>query len=305
MNILLLLGFILLPLTVSAKRVLLDKIVGVFDDKVVTLSQIKRIKKTLSARTNISPQIYKKSNYSIKELVELNIKRFLIREEIARIGYVINDNQVETQIKETEKRIGTSRKELLEFLRKHKITFQEYFEITRATIEYNIFTSKVVVPLISVTEQEIKNTFYKKNIKNKALDLKYTLVDFSINKKNLSKKMKVNFRNTIKKFQKTGILPEEFSTMQTNLLGNITEGGLTKKLKKILKKTPEGDATPPVLLGNEYHVFWIKKKDVVESEFFRKSKERIRRTLMEKAAVKIEADWLSRNKEKHYIKYYL
>ena len=111
--------------------------------------------------------------------MELNIKQFLIRDEISRTGYVINDNQVESQIKETEKRIGTTRKELLKFLKRHKITFEEYFEITRATIEYNIFTSKIIAPLVSVTDQEIKNTFYKRNIKNKALDLKYTLVDFS------------------------------------------------------------------------------------------------------------------------------
>ena len=305
MKIFLVLSFLYLAPTAFAKKVLIDKILGVFNDKIITLSQIQRMRKTLPARTNISSQIYKKSTYSKKELVELKIKQFLIREEISRTGYIINDNQVEGQIKETEKRIGTSRKQLLEFLKSHKITFEEYFEITRATIEYNLFASKIIAPLVSVTDQEIKNAFYKKNIKNKALGLKYTLVDFSIDKKSLTKKMKTNFRNVIKKFQTTGILPENFSTMQTNVLGNITEEGLTTKLKKILKKTAKGDATPPIALGNKYHVFWVKKKDIVESEFFKRSKERIRRSLIEKAAVKIEADWFNRNKEKHYIKYYL
>ena len=288
-----------------AREVLLDKILGVFNDQAITLSQIRRMRQTLSARTNISPQIYKKSRYSTKSLVELNIKKLLIREELANTGYVINDNQVEGQIKETEKRIGTTRRELLEFLKNHKITFEEYFEITRATIEYNIFASRVIAPLVSVTDQEIKNSFYKNNIKNKTLDLKYTLVDFSMDKKNLDKRMKTKFRSVIKRFQTTGVLPEEFSSMQTNVLGNITEEGLTTKLKKILKQTAENDATPPVLIGNRYHVFWVKKKDIVESEFFRKSKERIRQTLMEKAATKIEADWIEQNREKHHIKYYL
>ena len=296
--------FCLLPPNAYARRILLDKILGVFNDKVVTLSQIKRVRRTLSARLQISPQIYKKSKYSIKELVELDIKRFLIREELAKTGYVINDGQVETQIKETEKRIGTTRGELLEFLKGHKITFEEYFETTRATIEYNLFTSRVIAPLVSVTDQEIKNAFYKKNIKNKALDLKYTLIDFSIDKKNLDKKMKGRFRGIIKKFQTTGVLPEEFSSMQTNVLGNITEEGLTKRLKKVLKKTPEGDATPPILLNGRYHVFLIKKKDIVESDFFRRSKERIRHNLTEKAVSKIEADWFHQNRNKHYIKYH-
>ena len=226
---------LLLP-NAFARRTLLDKILGVFNDRVITLSQIKRVRQTLSARSNISPQIYKKSKYSKKELVELNIKQFLVREELANSGYIINDNQVEGQIKETEKRIGTTRKELLQFLKRNNITFEEYFEITRATIEYNIFTSKVIAPLVSVTDQEIKNAFYKKNIKNKALDMKYTLVDFSINRNAVNKKMRSRFRSVIKKFQTTGVLPEEFSKMQTNILGNITEGGLTKKLKKSFEK---------------------------------------------------------------------
>ena len=291
--------------TAHARKTLLDKILGVFNDKIITLSQVERVQKTLSARVNLSPQIYKKSNYSKKELVKLNIKQYLIRNELSNTGYVINDNQVENQIRDTEKRIGTTRKELLEFLKNHKITFEEYFEITRATIEYNIFTSNIIAPLMSVTDQEIKNAFYKNNIKNKALDLKYTLVDFSINKKMITKKMRTQFRNIVKKFQTTGVLPEEFSEMQTNILGNITEEGLTKNLKQALKKTPEGDATAPILIGNNYHVFWVKKKDIIESEFYRRSKERIRRNLMEKAAAKIEVDWFNRNQDKHYVKYYL
>ena len=304
MKIFLLFSLILLfAPTTSISRTLLDKTLGVFNDKIITLSEIKRIRQTLSARTNISPQIYKKPNYSTKELVELSVKQFLIREELSNTGYIINDNQVESQIKETENRVGTTRKELLDFLKSHGITFEEYFEITRTTIEYNIFTSKVIAPLVSVTDQEIKNAFYKKNIKNKALDLKYTLVDFSIDKKTLNKKRKAQFRDVIKKFQTTGVLPEEFSKMQTNIMGNITEAGLTKKLKNLLKKTSEGDATPPILLGNQYHVFLVKKKDIVESEFYKKAKEHIRRTLSEKAADKIENNWVKQNKEKHYIKY--
>ena len=296
---------LVLAIPAFGKKELLDKILGVFNDTIITHSQIKRIQQTMRARNDISPHIYKKSTYSKKELVELNIRLLLIRKELANIGYIINDNQVESQIKETEKRIGTTRSELLEFLQNHNLSFEEYFEITRTTIEYNIFSSKIIAPLISITEQEIKNKFYKNNAKNKALDLKYTLVDFSINKKLLDKKMKVKFRNVIKKFQTTGVLPEKFSAIQTNVLGNITEEGLTKKLKQTLKKTAEGDATPPILIGNNYHVFWVKKKDIIESSLFKSSKERIRRELAKSTAGKIELNWFNQNKDKHHIKYYL
>ena len=287
----------------SAHGVLLDKIVGIFNNQTVTLSQVKRMQKNLPARRKISPYIYKKPKYSINQLVELNMKQLLIREELSKAGYVISDDRTEARIKETEKKIGLTRKELLKFLRSGNLTFDEYFELARRTIEYDIFIPRMITPLISVTEQEVKNAFYKKNLKNKTLAFKYTLVDFSIERRFVSKKMRKRFRKVLKKFQTSGILPKKFSKMQTNVLEDIAEGGLTKNLKKILKKTDEGSLTRPILLGEDYHVFFVKKKNLVESRFFSRHKKKIRQQLAEKAAAKIEKEWFKREKLKHFVKY--
>ena len=137
------------------------------------------------------------------------------------MGYIISDDRVESEIKAKEKALGLTRESLLKFLRENDLTFDEFFELTRESIEFNVFISTVIQPLISVTEQEIKNAFYKENQKNKTLTFKYTLVDFSVKNSKLNKTLVSEFSNVLKKYQENGILPKAYSTMSTNTIPGV------------------------------------------------------------------------------------
>lgn len=287
----------------SAQAKLLDKIVAVIDDQVVTLSQVKRMQGNVSARAQISPFIYTNpKKLSQKDATDIVINRVLIRDKLAELGYVITDDQVESQIKATEQRLGLGRAALLTFLKGNGMTFDEYFELIRETIEYNIFNDRVIRPLISVTEQEIKNAFYKENQNDKSLSFKYTLVDFALDEKKLSKSKEKRFKDALKTFQVSGSLPDEFRDVETTTLGDITEEGLTDDLRTLLKRTDEGAFTNPIRLGNVTHVFFVQKKDLVESEIFQRNKDRIRAKLFTQVADEITGLWFERESNKHYIR---
>jgi peptidyl-prolyl cis-trans isomerase SurA len=292
----------LIPLALQAK--LLDKTLAVINDQIITLSQVKRISSNVDARKNISPQIFNKPSYNNKETVALRIQRILIREKLEEMGYVISDDQVEGQIKSTEKRLGLNRDALLGFLKSNSFTFDEYFELIRETIEFNVFNSRIIHPLISITEQEVKSAFFKKNIDNKMLSIKYSLVDFSLDKGNANSNILKNFTPTLDKFQKTGVMPEAYKNVQVNKLGDVSEEGLTSKLSSALKRTEEGKFSKPVLIGNIYHVFFVSKKNIVESEFYINQKEQIRQHLFVKSMKSISNVWFSNEASKHYIKYF-
>jgi peptidyl-prolyl cis-trans isomerase SurA len=295
--------FLFMFIISSAQAKLLDKVMAVVDNQVITLSQAKRMTKTLNARKNISPMIYNTKKLSTNQAVDIFVRRQFIRSRLSEIGIEIQDEQVEAQIKNTEKKLGVDRAALLQFLESNGITFDEYFEIIRETMEHNYFSMRVIRPLISVTEQEIKNSFYKKS-KDKTLSFKYNLVDFSLEKRKFKKGMLNNFKNILKKFQTSGNLPSNFSDVDTNSLGDITEDGLTKKLKKLLKETDQGSFSDPILIGNDYHIFFVKNKDLVESEIFLKEKEKIRGLLMAQSAKAIADSWFNQASSKHYVKYF-
>lgn len=281
---------------------LLDKIVAVVNTRVISLSEIKRVEETLEARKEVSPIVYSEKKYSQKDLLDIMIKSFIIRDKINAQGYVINDDAVESRIKMTEDRLGLKRADLLQFLKGKGLTYEEYFEIIRETMEFNIFAQRIIAPLISVTEQEIKNEYYRRNSTNNALSFKYNLTDFYIPEEKLVDKSQDKFLAILKDYQLTGKLPEEYRDLETSNLENISEDGLTKELAKVLKNTSEGSFSTAVSLNNHLHVFYVQKKDLVESQDFLKFKDQIQNDIFMSKGKSVTSNWFDREYSNYYIK---
>jgi peptidyl-prolyl cis-trans isomerase SurA len=291
---------LLIQTTVQAK--LLDKISAIVDDNIITLSQVVRVSKNLAIKRNVAPMIYDKASFSTVEVIDISINKFLIRAKLTELGYSITDDQVEAQIKTNEKRLNVDRKSLMTFLKQQGSTFDEYFETLREAIEYSYFINRVISPTIAVSEQDVKNTYFKNNIKDARLNFKYTLIDYSIANDVVPKLNKGQMEEVVRQFRINSILPEAFSTLTSANLDEITEEGISPELKNLLKHTDEGAMTTVINLNNQHHIFYIAKKDLVESEAFAKQKDKIREDLFE-VAVKNEAQlWFERERNKHYIK---
>jgi peptidyl-prolyl cis-trans isomerase SurA len=285
-----------------AEDKLLDKLVAVVNTRVVSLSEIKRIEDTLMARKEVSPMIYSEKKYAPKQLLDIIIKSYIIRDKINGQGYVINDDAVESRIKMTEERLGLRRADLLTFLKTKNLTFEEYFEIIRETMEYNVFASKIIAPLISVTEQEIKNEYYRRNSSNKTLSFKYNLVDFYIKESLLIDKDQEKFLTILKDYQLTGKLPEEYRDLETNTLENLNEDALSKDLASTLKTTGEGSFSKASLINGYMHIFYVQKKDLVESQDFSRIKEQIQNDIFMEKGKSVTNNWFDREFSNYYIK---
>lgn len=293
---------ILLATTFQAQAKLIDKIAGIIDDNIVTLSQIQRMGKSLAIKKNVAPMIYDKANYSHEEFLNMTVNRFLIRSKLNEIGFPVGDDQVEAQVKSNEKRLNVDREQLKSFLKTQNITYDEYFETLREAMEYSYFVSKIITPLISVSDQEVKNEYIKQNSKDSRLNVKYTLIDYAVAKDSKDKINKDAFLTAVKNFRLRSILDDEFQEMTTTNLDDITEEGLTPDLKSLLKNTDEGSLSNVILLNGQHHIFFIAKKDLVESENYTKQKEKIKDILFEKSIKNEIAIWFEREKNKHYIK---
>lgn len=288
-----------------AQEKLLDKIVAVVNTRVISLSELTRMEDTLPARKEVSPILYTEAKYTHQQLLDLMIRSYIVRDKINAQGYVINDDAVESRIKMTEERLGLKRADLLNFLKSKNITYEEYFEVIRETMEYNIFASRIIAPLVSVTEQEIKNEFYRRQSSNKALSFKYNLVDFYIKESTLVNKDQDQFLAVLKDYQLTGKLPEDYRSLETNNLDNLSEDGLNKELAQALKPTAEGSFSKPVKFNGFVHVFYVQKKDLVESQEFINSKEMIQNEIFMTKGKSVSTNWFDREYSNYYIKNHL
>jgi peptidyl-prolyl cis-trans isomerase SurA len=295
----------LLLFTLNSNAVLLDKTISIVNDSVITLSQVKAIKRNLRNYKKVSPFLFADVKKTKKDITLKKVQGILIRKKLSDIGYVISDEQVEQEITSLEKSQRFTRDDLLYFLKDAKINFDQYFELKREEIEYRIFISNIIRPLISISDQDIKNAYYKKNRNNKRLNFKYTLVDFSLNKSKFKKGMLSSFTDVLIKFQSSGVLPQNFKSVETNLIEDISADGLTNSLKKSLKNIDEGEFTKPVLLGGSYHVFFIKSKDLTESSNFAENKELIRNQLFGERLKDFTKNWYDNESKKYFVKFHI
>ncbi|MBF0208642.1 MAG: hypothetical protein HQK53_17370, partial [Oligoflexia bacterium] len=108
----------------------------------------------------------------------------------------------------------------------------------------------------------------------------------------------------VEQYNSKGILPDGFKSLIKTDLGDITEEGLSKEVVSLLKKTDEGSVSAPVLINGQYNLFFVRRKDLVESDLFLKNKERIEKELFEEELRKVLADWIEREKAKLLVKFF-
>lgn len=293
--------------TTSINAKTLDRIVAIVGTKVITKSEVDRIIRTLSSRKEISPYIYKDSlNPNSKEIVDFLIDSTIIETEVANAGYEVSDREVEGEIEQTEQRLGLTRNDLLEFLASKNIEYEEYFAVVRQMKIFSFFNGSIIAPLVSVSEQEIKNTFFKDNKSQKSLSYKYNITGFSIPEKALGSSLeKENFLKSLKNYRITGSLPILYQDLATVEIGEVTEDGLSERIIQALQRTNEGDFSYPILIGDKYHCFFIKSKDLVESRHYIENKERIRQNIIQDKAEKVKLNWLDNQRDKFHIKVFL
>lgn len=292
-------------MNVHAQDKLLDKIVAVINTRVVSLSELDRMMETLPARRELSPLVFTEKTYDQKKLLTTVMQSYIVRDKINAIGYVITDDQVESRIRMTEERVGFKRSDLLSYLKSKGVTFEEYFEIIRETMEYNVFASRIIGPLISVTEQEVKNEFYKRNSSNKALSFKYNLVDFYLPESTLVDANDEVLVSVLKDYQLTGRLPEAYKNMETNKLEQISEEGLNSNMATALKSANEGSFSKPIRINGTVHVFYVEKKDLVESQQYLQFKDQLEQEIMMEKGKAVSKNWFDREYNNYYIKNYL
>lgn len=287
-------------ITINAYSALLDKVAGVINDKVITLSEIERIKSTIEFRKEVTPLIFTKDKYSNQEVLNIIQNNYIVRDKLSEMGYVISDDSVESRISETEKRQGLKRQDLINFLDSKGISFSEYFELIRKGMEYSIFYSRIISPLVNITDQEVKNTYYNQTNSQKSLSFIYEITDFSFNK-NFTPNEAKELRLYLDEYIKTGNIPQEYKNFDTNNLGKMKNDDLPKDLAKVLSETDEGSFSVPYSKGGLTHIFYVSKKDLAESNDYLKKKELIYNQLFIKKSKRVIQNWFSRESLNFYI----
>ena len=296
-----LLFFLFIFLSTNTYSTLLDKVAGVINDNVYTLSEISRVQKTLKVRQTIVGFIYKSTKLSKQQILTLLQNNFIVKDKLSEMGFVISDDAVDSRINESLKGMNYSRAELIRFLKGNGITYNEYYELIREAMEHQVFQRRIIAPLVTITDQEIKNLYYKLNKNNKALSFKYKVVNFSLPKNKILKEDLSRLPAILENYRRTGNIPAIYSDIATNDLGQVSDEDLPSQLSSILRKTDEKTFSKQYIKDSMVHIFYVSEKDLVESNEFLKQKPALHNAIFTKRSDKLSASWLSRESLNYYI----
>lgn len=303
MKILILIIFFSHFTNVFGRAQLLDKVVGVINQKSFSLSEVRRIKDTFEGRKMIAPMIYEVVDKSSRGIIKHLFHIYIIRNELEKIGYKVTDERVENQIKNTLARLKMTKQQLMTQLSQNGLNYQEYEEIIRESMEFSLFNQKIISPLVIVSEQEVKS-FHWKNIgkRKSTASVEYKLKDYMVEKEvSFSEAMRIKkeIQKYIKKnkeYKKEGVDPIDF--------GSVKSENLDKKISAALIKLKKGELSKPILIQGYYHIFHIINRKESESDQYQDSKVRIANYLyQEKSRNVMDSYFEQKTEDDYYTKY--
>ncbi len=279
----------------------LDKTVAILGEKIISLTEIKRLLKTQQMRHEIAPFIYPKETMTQQKARDVMIEVLLVRKGLARLGIELADSDVESQIKANEERLKLSKSRLTAILAERGIQYSEYFELIREGMERNVLQSQVISPSVSVSEQEIKNYYIKKGNKSETLSYRYDLKNFLFSKEAIKKLSSKEMHTMVQEHLKHGQNPLHRSLYEVIPLQDIPQEDLLKTFRQELEERNEGELTSAIKHEGDIYFFYVVKKELKESAHFMREKERYGQELFIAELQKITASWIEKEKKRHYL----
>ena len=305
----------LFPLLSSAEIV--ERIVAIVNSEIITLSDLKEYKIKLKKGGLVDDALLKVSDpkkilVNQKALIQHLINERLVDSEIKKQNLQVTIERVEKEIRSIAKKNGINRDQLVAALKNQGVSFAEYQDFLKSTLERQSVIEKEVSSKIKISDDEITE-FYLKNTDNKGNDqyFEYELAHLLFLKKNggsdaaesraieVYKKLSEgnSFNDIASKYS------EDPNFSQGGLLGSFKLSEMNKSLAKEVNKLKAGEFSKVLLApGGNYQIVKLNKKKLIPNPHLNAQKPRIQAVLFEKAFKIQLTNWLERKRQEAFIK---
>lgn len=277
---------------------LIDKLVGVINEHSISLSEVDRVLKSLKGRREISGALYNNVKTQ-KDVIKLLFQVHVVKKELDTLGYGVSDSRVDAQIQNTLKKIRLSKSQLIQQLAKTGLTFDEYYQVLKQSMEFSLFQQKIIAPLVIISEQEIRSLYLQKAGKKAAKTIQYKLSDFIIPKNKINgndaKRLQQKIQSSLNSGNKV-----TFNNLEKFDVGNVKATSLSQQIMEHIQSANEGEVTSAIEIDDNYHYFYIEKKEFSQSDEFTKVKPQIANYLFEQKSVNISGSYFEKKIQEDY-----
>lgn len=285
--------FVMAFSTYAQSRELVDKVIAVVNDDVITLRELEEAEK----------QVNKSSEQEISrsKVLEQLIDRTLIEQQAKQIGVSVSDEEVEGTIEVLRQRYNLQGGEMEEALKKQNITEEEF----RDQWKYQLLTKKVIdrklQGRVAVTRDEIRE-YYEENYGEIESADEVRISHILVKDQTEAQKV-AELASSGENFAE---LAAQYSKDQTSApaggdLGFFANGQLMKPLEDAIEGVKIGEITGPVETPAGYHIIKVTDRKSAEEGLPESVRVEIRETLYNQKVQKVLEQWLTEVKETAYI----
>lgn len=304
--------FILTPL--SARSILLEKIVASVDDEIITLSDMHNYRQKIQTKKLnddfLNPNV-KELLGDDKKLLEHLIDEKLLDSEIKKQNLSVTIERVEQEIRRIANQNKIDRAQFKEVLSREGISFADYQHFIKTQLERRALVEKEITSKIKITEDDVTAFYIAKmgsNANKDTFEYSISHILFTI-KSGDDKGAKERGQLVLEKL-KQGQNFEELAANHSEdpgfssggTLGVFKSGEMLPEFEKSVTKLEVGQYSNLLKTKMGYHIIKLTKKRIVSDPQFQKEKASIEARLFQQAFEKQLRYWLAKKRQESFIR---
>ncbi|MCD6319377.1 MAG: peptidylprolyl isomerase [Candidatus Desulfofervidaceae bacterium] len=283
---------------------LLDKIVAIVNDEVITLSELKEVARQLTHLSDPPPEVERKV---LEELINTR----LAAQQARRLGIEVKDEEVEKAVQDILKQNRITLEQLKADLAKGGLSYEEYKNWLKEQIIKSKLISLEVQGKVTVTEDEMMR-YYKEHQNQYKGYTEFHLCHILLSlpetpeEEEKIKQIQTEILRQLQSGVSFSVLAQEYSQAPTAKeggdLGWIKEKDLAPEIKMALAKLKPGEFSPWLKTEVGYQLVQLVEKRQVLDKPFAEVKKDIYQVLYRQKVEERYKRWLEQLRKKAYVK---
>jgi peptidyl-prolyl cis-trans isomerase SurA len=307
--------FIFAILAVSAGARVVDKIVAIVNDQLITLTDVEKFKKRLASGGLVDDALLKlvDTQTLLKDknaLLNHMIDEKLIDSEVKRKNLEVTIERVEQEIRNIAKNNRITRDQLQAALRAKGVTMADYQDFIKTSLERQTLIEREVTSKIRISDEDVSSYYLSKKGVSGTQIFEYTLSHILFSPKKGGDEAALKRAQAVAEKLHAGQsfdkLAEQYSEdpnfTKGGALGTFKAGEMLKEIDEAVRKLSAGETSGIVKTPQGYHIIKVNKRVLISDPRLDEEREEIRKTLYADAFKRQFKLWLSQLRDDAFIK---
>jgi peptidyl-prolyl cis-trans isomerase SurA len=299
----------------NASAKVVDKIVAIVNDQIITLSDTEKFQVRLKNAGLVdevlmmlgNPQTLQKDrNALLNEMIDEKV----IDSEVKRKNMEVTIERVEEEIRNIARDNQISRNQLKEALGKQGVTMSQYQDFIKTSLERRTLIEREVKSKIRISDEDISSYYLSKKGPSGAQIFEYSLAHILFSPKNGGDDAALQRAKSVEEKLKQGQsfekLAEQYSEdanfSKGGEMGTFRAGEMTKEIENAVKKTGPNETSPIVKTAQGYHIIKVLKRRLISDPKLEEEREALFRELSRDAFKRQFRLWLDQRRDEAFIR---